>query len=96
MRTILAVLLALALTLSTRSALGGLLLGAGAFQLFDAVVDHKVLRVHQVRYGVDLLPYDVGWVLSAVVLLAVGALVTRRARRRLEASSARGGEVPAA
>lgn len=81
--------------LATRSALGGLLLGAGAFQLFDAVVDHKVLRVHQVRYGVDQLPYDVGWTLSAVVLLAAGALVTRTARRSLE-TSAREGQVPPA
>src|SRR3712207_466232 len=30
------------------------LLGAGAFQLFDGVVDHKLLRVHQVRYGVEI------------------------------------------
>lgn len=40
------------------AAWGGFLLGAGAFQLFDGVVDHKVLRVHQIRYGVDLLPHD--------------------------------------
>ncbi|HWH99838.1 MAG TPA: DUF2243 domain-containing protein, partial [Propionibacteriaceae bacterium] len=44
-----------------RSAWGGFLLGAGAFQLFDGVVDHKLLRVHQIRYGVQLLPYDLAW-----------------------------------
>jgi len=60
----------------------GLLLGAGGFQLFDGVVDHKVLRVHQVRYGVDLLPYDLAWNAAALVLLAAGSLVLLRDRSR--------------
>jgi uncharacterized membrane protein len=64
----------------------GGLLGAGGFQLFDGVVDHKVLRVHQVRYGVDLLPYDVAWIASAVLLLAAGAVVGARLRRTPTAS----------
>jgi uncharacterized membrane protein len=64
-----------------RAAWGGFLLGAGGFQLFDGLVDHKVLRVHQVRYGVDLLPYDLAWNGAAVVLLLVGAVLVRRARR---------------
>jgi uncharacterized membrane protein len=58
------------------------LLGAGAFQLWDGVVDHKLLRVHQVRYGVDLTGYDLAWNASAVALLAVGAVLLVRARRR--------------
>ncbi|MGY1638761.1 DUF2243 domain-containing protein [Geodermatophilus sp. SYSU D00742] len=59
-----------------------LLLGAGAFQLWDGVVDHKLLRVHQVRYGVDLTGYDAAWIGGAVVLLAAGAVLLARARRR--------------
>ncbi|MFC3688699.1 DUF2243 domain-containing protein [Aquipuribacter hungaricus] len=62
-------------------ALAGVLLGAGGFQLFDGVVDHKLLRVHQVRYGVDLLPYDVAWNVAALVLLAAGLAVLVRDRR---------------
>ena len=58
------------------------LLGAGAFQLWDGVVDHKLLRVHQVRYGVDLTGYDLAWNASAVVLLLAGAALLVRARRR--------------
>jgi uncharacterized membrane protein len=66
-----------------RAAWAGGFLGAGAFQLFDALVDHKVLRVHQVRYGVpDLLPYDLAWTGSAVVLLAVGLVLARPRRAR--------------
>lgn len=64
------------------AAWGGFLLGAGAFQLFDGVVDHKVLRVHQIRYGVELLPYDLAWNIAAALLLLAGALVTWRAARR--------------
>jgi uncharacterized membrane protein len=63
------------------SAWGGFFLGAGGFQLFDGVVDHKVLRVHQIRYGVDLLPYDVAWIASAAVLLVIGTLLAGRGRR---------------
>jgi len=59
---------------------GAVLLGAGAFQLWDGVVDHKVLRVHQVRYGVDLTGYDAAWIAAAVLLLAAGALLLARGR----------------
>jgi uncharacterized membrane protein len=33
------------------AAWGGFVACAGVFQLFDGLVDHKVLRVHQIRYG---------------------------------------------
>ncbi|SNR41975.1 DUF2243 domain-containing protein [Blastococcus mobilis] len=67
-------------TLAHRSTWGGFLLGLGAFQLLDGVVDHKLLRLHQVRYGVDLLPYDLFWNGAAVVLLLIGAILTWRSR----------------
>jgi uncharacterized membrane protein len=65
---------------------GGLLAGAGGFQLYDGTVQHKLLRLHQIRYDVDLLPYDVAWNVLAAVLLLAGLAVLRRhgraARRR--------------
>ena len=64
-----------------RAVWGGFFLGAGAFQLFDGVVDHKLLRVHQIRYGVQLLPYDLAWNACAAVLIAIGALVIWSAGR---------------
>ncbi len=67
--------------LAARSAAAGVLLGAGGFQLFDGVVDHKILQVHQVRYGVDLVPYDVAWIGAALVMLAAGGWLAARARR---------------
>ncbi|WP_411700520.1 DUF2243 domain-containing protein [Conyzicola sp.] len=66
--------------------IGGLLLGAGAFQLFDGTVQHKLLGLHQIRYEVDLLPYDIAWNVAAGVLVVVGVVLVVRTRR---ASSAR-------
>jgi uncharacterized membrane protein len=58
----------------------GILLGAGAFQLFDGVVTHKLLGLHQVRYGVDPLPYDLAWNGAGALLLLAGAALAWRAR----------------
>ncbi len=61
----------------------GVFLGAGGFQLFDGLINHKVLRLHQVRYGVDLLPYDLVWNAAGVLLLLIGIGLWWRARRNL-------------
>jgi uncharacterized membrane protein len=59
----------------------GFLTGAGAFQLFDGVVNHKVLRIHQIRYGVDdLAPYEWWWSLAGLLLLLAGILFGAQAR----------------
>ena len=47
-------------------------LGVGVFQLFDGLVNHKILGIHQIRYGVDLFVYDLVWIGSAVVLVIIG------------------------
>ncbi len=57
---------------------GGALIGAGAFNLYDGVVQHKLFRLHQIRYGVDLTGYDLTWIIAAVVLLVAGVVVRRR------------------
>ena len=59
---------------------GAVLAGVGFFQLFDGVVFHKLLGIHQIRYGVDLFVYDLTWIGSAVVLLLFGLLMLRRTR----------------
>ena len=60
---------------------GGVLLGLGGFQLYDGVVQHLLLGLHQIRYGVDLLPYDVVWNGVAVSLLVAGVVLVARSRR---------------
>ncbi len=64
-----------------RRATAGVLLGAGGFQLFDGLVNHKVLRLHQIRYEVDLLPYDLAWNVGAAWLIVLGLVVTATGRR---------------
>ena len=75
--------------LAPAHAWAGLFLGLGGFQLFDGVVDHKLLRLHQIRYGVDALPYDLVWNGAALVLLAVGAVLAVRARRLVRTARVR-------
>jgi uncharacterized membrane protein len=58
----------------------GVLLGLGAFQLYDGTVQHKLMRLHQIRYHVMIWPYDVAWNAIAVIALVAGAVLYRRAR----------------
>ena len=60
----------------------GLFFGGGGFNLFDGTVDHKILRIHPVRLGVDNpLPYDLAWNGVSVALLLVGWWLWRRSRQ---------------
>ena len=58
------------------------LIGAGGFQLWDGVVHHKLLRLHQVRYGVDPTAYDLAWNVAGLLLLLAGSLLLRGSARR--------------
>ena len=78
-------------SLRRRPAVAGLLLGLGGFQFFDGVVNHKLLRVHQVRYDVDLLPYDLAWNGAALALLLAGAVLLLLDRRAAAGQGVRPG-----
>ena len=60
---------------------GGLLVGAGAFQLYDGTIQHKLLRLHQIRYDVHLAPYDWAWNVVAALMIVAGAVLLLRAVR---------------
>ena len=68
--------------LVAQRAWAGFFLGAGGFQLWDGLINHKVLRLHQVRYDVDLLAYDLAWNGAAVLLMLVGVALLVADRRR--------------
>ncbi|WP_050183257.1 DUF2243 domain-containing protein [Domibacillus robiginosus] len=61
--------------------LGGILLGAGVFQLYDGVIQHKVMRLHQIRYVENVWLYDLVWNISAVLMIIVGAVLATRAKK---------------
>lgn len=67
--------------LSIPWAMAGFFLGMGGFQLFDGLINHKILRLHQIRYGVDPLLYDLVWNGAAIGLLLIGGWFYRRAKR---------------
>jgi len=60
--------------------MAGLLLGAGGFQLYDGIIQHKLMRIHQIRYVDNVVTYDIIWNIIAAVILLFGiylAFVTR-------------------
>lgn len=60
----------------------GFFLGAGIFQMFDGIIDHKVLRLHQIRYGIEsIVPYDIAWNAAGLVLFLIGAALLWRAQQ---------------
>ncbi|MBN3527008.1 DUF2243 domain-containing protein [Paenibacillus apiarius] len=62
---------------------GGVLLGGGAFQLYDGTIQHKLMQIHQIRYNVDILPYDLIWNLTAAAMIAIGIILLIRTRSEL-------------
>ena len=65
---------------SRMHAWAGLFIGAGGFQLFDGIIGHKLLRLHQVRYVDNLWLYDLAWNGFGLLLLIIGIVIWRRAR----------------
>lgn len=56
-----------------RVLLAGLLLGMGCFNLYDGIIQHKILQLHPVREGVaNMLPYDLAFNGMALALLLAG------------------------
>ena len=65
----------------SRPLVAGILFGMGGFNLYDGIVQHKLLQLHPVREGVEnVLPYDLAFNGIAVVLLIAGWLVWRGVR----------------
>ena len=62
----------------------GVFLGAGLFQLYDGIVQHKILRIHQIRYVENVLVYDVVWYIVSVLLILIGFVLWSQTRGRLK------------
>lgn len=66
--------------LLTSRLIGGLLFGAGLFQLYDGTIQHKIQRLHQIRYHVNTLPYDLTWNIIATLMVVIGVILLIRTR----------------
>lgn len=62
---------------------GAVFFGTGIFQLYDGVVHHKLLRLHQIRYDVDILPYDIAWNAAAAAMILTGTILLLQTRREI-------------
>jgi uncharacterized membrane protein len=60
---------------------GWIIVGWGAFNLVEGVVDHQILGIHHVRQGPHQLAWDLGFLLSGVVLMLVGWAIQRAGKR---------------
>ena len=61
-----------------RQAVAGILVGAGGFNLYDGIIQHKLLGLHQVRAGApNNLPYDLVFIGLAAVILLAGLVLLR-------------------
>ncbi len=56
---------------STRTFVGSLLLGWGVFNLVEGVIDHQILGIHHVKPGPNMLAWDLGFLASGLVFMAV-------------------------
>ncbi|MEK4531368.1 DUF2243 domain-containing protein [Solibacillus sp. FSL K6-1554] len=58
--------------------LGGVLLGIGVFQLYDGLIQHKWMRIHQIRYVDNVIVYDIVWNVTAFIILLIGLFLLFR------------------
>ena len=61
--------------------LGGVLLGIGVFQLYDGIIQHKWMRIHQIRYVDNVIVYDIVWNVSALIILLIGLFLLFRSSK---------------
>ena len=58
--------------------LGGIFLGGGVFQLYDGTIQHKLMGLHQIRYNVEILPYDLVWNITAAIMIIGGIVLLKQ------------------
>jgi uncharacterized membrane protein len=66
---------------STRTFVGSLSLGWGAFNVVEGLIDHHLLGIHHVHPGVGQLAWDVGFLLFGALLVGAGWALIRAGRK---------------
>ena len=61
--------------------MAGMLVGIGAFQLYDGTIQHKIMRLHQIRYVDHVIVYDIIWNVIAAIILLIGIVLTVQTRK---------------
>jgi uncharacterized membrane protein len=66
---------------STRTFVGSLLLGWGAFDVIEGLINHHILGLHHVNPGPNQLAWDLTYLIIGVLLAAIGSGLIRAGRR---------------
>jgi len=61
---------------------GGSLIGSGSFQLYDGTIQHKLMKIHQIRYVDSVIVYDVVWNAIALILLILGIFLVYHSKEQ--------------
>ncbi len=69
--------------------LSGVFFGAGVFQLYDGTIQHKLMRIHQIRYVDNVIVYDIVWNVFSIVLIMIAIYLLMRSNREMP----KGGQV---
>ncbi|MBH9787638.1 DUF2243 domain-containing protein, partial [Clostridioides difficile] len=54
----------------------------GSFQLYDGIIQHKFMKLHQIRYNVKILPYDIVWNILAALLIIIGIVLLLQTNKK--------------
>lgn len=65
---------------TSRALWGWVLVGWGAFNLIEGVIDHHILAIHHVRSGDYQTLWDIGFLVLGALLVMAGWLLQRSAR----------------
>jgi uncharacterized membrane protein len=65
---------------STRTLVGSMAIGWGAFNLVEGILDHQILGIHHVHPGADQLAWDIGFLALGAVLVLGGVSLVRAGR----------------
>lgn len=65
---------------STRTFVGSLLLGFGLFNAIEGTIDHQILGLHHVHPGAGQLAWDVAFIGSGLLMIAIGWAAVQRGR----------------
>lgn len=66
---------------SSNTFLGSILIGAGAFNFFEGLIDHQILGIHHVKPGSNELAWDLGFLASGVILAVIGWILLRAGKQ---------------
>jgi uncharacterized membrane protein len=64
-----------------KTLVGAMVLGWGLFNFIEGVIDHQILGVHHVHPGSNELAWDLGFLASGLMMIALGSLLIRAGRR---------------